>query len=226
MKGYLQRLVQTVTSPAESVHPWTGSMFAAGHHGDFNVVQTDESAPVTAVRQSLDVMGPASAQSSTGLAPTETSPPRAEHNSTISELRARQIPGDFRQAGRSGTREPSLTERIIFEPLISDTERSAPEGADATELDDRPSLAGAEAVIKPRNTRPIAASLSPLPQAKSDARALAKPVAEDRQTDEIQIHIGRIEVTAIRPAAATVPKARDKEINLDAYLKRRDGRGR
>ena len=51
MKGYLQRLVHTVTKPAESVHPWTGSVFAAGHEGDLNAVQSEELAPVTAASQ-------------------------------------------------------------------------------------------------------------------------------------------------------------------------------
>ena len=59
---------------------------------------------------------------------------------------------------------------------------------------------------------------------KKDARAVRNSAALDRQTDEIQIHIGRIEVTAVHPPAPKAPKARDKEISLDAYLQRRDGR--
>src|SRR5262245_16722117 len=50
MKGYLQRLVQTVTNPADSVHPWTGPMFAGAHQGDLDVVQTEELATATAPR--------------------------------------------------------------------------------------------------------------------------------------------------------------------------------
>jgi len=48
--------------------------------------------------------------------------------------------------------------------------------------------------------------------------------AAARQHDEIEIHIGRIEVTAVqqtasRPAAQPARKA----LNLDEYLKRREG---
>jgi hypothetical protein len=41
------------------------------------------------------------------------------------------------------------------------------------------------------------------------------------QHDEIEIHIGRIEVTAVQPAAqrSPAPPAR-KALNLDEYLKR------
>jgi hypothetical protein len=46
------------------------------------------------------------------------------------------------------------------------------------------------------------------------------------QGDDIQIHIGRIEVTAVRPAAAPQPagKTRRAAPSLDEYLRRRDGR--
>jgi hypothetical protein len=50
--------------------------------------------------------------------------------------------------------------------------------------------------------------------------------AATRQGDDIQIHIGRIEVTAVRPAPAPQPAARSRRRapSLDDYLKRRDGR--
>jgi hypothetical protein len=62
----------------------------------------------------------------------------------------------------------------------------------------------------------------------SKKEAFAAPrraVASEREPDEIQIHIGRIEVTAVpqtAPRPAVVPAS--KSINLDEYLKR--GRGR
>ena len=46
-------------------------------------------------------------------------------------------------------------------------------------------------------------------------------------TDEIQIHIGRIEVTAVPPPPVkTVPAPTRKSPSLDEYLKRRPGRAR
>jgi len=55
-------------------------------------------------------------------------------------------------------------------------------------------------------------------------RRAARP---ERETGDIQIHIGRIEVTAVPPAPAPArPEARlaRKSLNLDEYLKRRNGR--
>jgi hypothetical protein len=47
-----------------------------------------------------------------------------------------------------------------------------------------------------------------------------------QQADDIQIHIGRIEVTAVPPAAPRAPKAPHEGLSLDAYLNRRAGRAR
>jgi hypothetical protein len=240
MSGYLQRLMRTVTNPAESVHPWAGSIFAAVDRGDFNVVQTEELAPAAAARESSEVMSPASAQySSQPSVPTQASLPGAGHNSQASDSRTMQIAAGFPQAEPSAAHGPSVSERIIFEPLISYIERSSSDGA-ATELEMTPaqepetalppharrSLARTEFSIKPRNSRRLAVGSSPALPAKTGAPAVGSRVAGDQQTDEIQIHIGRIEVTAIYPPTPTVPKVRTKEISLDAYLKRRDGSSR
>ena len=138
MKGYLQRLIRTVTNPAESFHPWTGSIFAAVHPGDFNVVQTEALAPAAAATQSAEVMSPASPRYSKPTAPTQASPPGAGHNSQTPESRTFQIAAGFTQAERSADHDPSINERIIFEPLISYIERSSPDSADATELEMTP----------------------------------------------------------------------------------------
>jgi hypothetical protein len=53
-----------------------------------------------------------------------------------------------------------------------------------------------------------------------------RPEPPLREPDEIQIHIGRIEVTAVQPAApgAAAVKPRRSAPSLDEYLRRRDGR--
>jgi hypothetical protein len=239
MKGYLQRLMRTVTNPAESVHPWAGSIFAAADRGDFNVVQTEELAPATAARQSSEVISPPSARYSQPSVPTQALPPGAGDNSRTSESRVTPIAAGFTQTRRSADHGPSGSESIIFEPLIGSIERSSPDSA-ATELEMAPrqepetaspprrrrSLASAEAISKPGNARRLAVGSSPAPQAKTEARAVRGRVAGDQQTDDIQIHIGRIEVTAIHQPPPAAPKVRSKEMSLDAYLQRRDGRSR
>jgi len=47
---------------------------------------------------------------------------------------------------------------------------------------------------------------------------------EQRQSEDIQIHIGRIEVVAARPPRPAAPKTRRGISSLDEYLRRRDGK--
>jgi len=63
------------------------------------------------------------------------------------------------------------------------------------------------------------------PRRRPTASEVGRPEVAERQPDEIQIHIGRIEVTAVPPPVAA-PAARPvrKSQSLDDYLKRRDGR--
>jgi hypothetical protein len=225
VKGYLQRLVRTVTNPTESVHPWTGSIFASAHRGDSNVVPTEELAPAAAIGQASEEISPASEQYSPPLVPMQASPPGTRHNSQTLELRTTQVAAGFTRPERSADQGLSINKRIVFQPLISYV---TPEEEPETVLPPRGrrSLSDAEAIIKPGNARRLAVGSPPIPQAKTDGQPVGSHVAGDQQTDEIQIHIGRIEVTAIHPPAPTVPKPRNKEISLDAYLERRDGRAR
>jgi hypothetical protein len=48
-----------------------------------------------------------------------------------------------------------------------------------------------------------------------------RSVARERTNDDIQIHIGRIEVTAVHPPAPRTAKTPDRGPSLDAYLNRR-----
>ena len=56
---------------------------------------------------------------------------------------------------------------------------------------------------------------------RHDLRAARGPAAIQRESEDIQIHIGRIEVTAVHPPATRTPKAPDRGPSLDAYLNRR-----
>jgi hypothetical protein len=60
-------------------------------------------------------------------------------------------------------------------------------------------------------------------QAPASFAPLAQSAA--READEVRIHIGRIEVTAVAPAPArpAAPMPRHKAPSLEDYLKRRNG---
>jgi hypothetical protein len=230
MKGYLQRLLRTATSPAESVRPLTGSIFAAADRGDFNVVQNEELAPLL----------PASAQYSRASVLPQAWSLFAGQNSQTSESPTKETATGFTQFERSTGDESSADERIIFEPLVRYIERPSSDSADATERKMSPaqepetalplrtgrSLTGAESIIKPSNIRRLTVGSPGAALVKTEAPSAGSHVARDQQTDDIQIHIGRIEVTAVHPPAPAAPKVRSKEISLEAYLQRRDGRAR
>jgi hypothetical protein len=70
----------------------------------------------------------------------------------------------------------------------------------------------------------------PPPAAAPRAHRTAAPSVSARhaasEPHEVQIHIGRIEVTAVPPAPANAPVARPRRsaTSLDEYLRRRNGR--
>ena len=67
--------------------------------------------------------------------------------------------------------------------------------------------------------------IAPQVKAPRPAQAPTRSFAEAPHTDDIQIHIGRVEVIAVPPAEPrrTPPPAR-KGLSLDEYLSRRNGR--
>jgi hypothetical protein len=67
----------------------------------------------------------------------------------------------------------------------------------------------------------------PLPQHRQQGAAEpSRPAVPKHEPDEIQITIGRIEVTAVPDTPRPVPKPARKQLSLDDYLKQADARGR
>jgi hypothetical protein len=123
-------------------------------------------------------------------------------------------------------------------PHRPDTQRPGSLQPNANAPDDRRpessgNVAASEATPVKRTLTPlIAAALAPGPQpvtlrsaAKPNADAAQSFASRSRATDDIEIHIGRIEVAAMQ--AAPIRSAPDKPprraTSLDEYLKRRDG---
>jgi hypothetical protein len=92
-----------------------------------------------------------------------------------------------------------------YKPLVAESVRATPAPVFFRDLADSSASAAAE-----QGKRQVS------------HRRLGLPAGEP---DEIQIHIGRIEVTAVPPPApppASRPTSRS--VSLDEYLRRRDGR--
>ena len=221
-RGYLQRLVTAVAGRGDSIHPRTGSIFSP-HREEIDP-------PLHGWEEEADVVTAVQAQAdATSLElepPAHSVRPKSEHVSLLpntiakdSRSTERAAPPVF-TASRPDARVAGRRDEPAAEPQRSHLSRESAVDVDAPvpdAADDR----GFRPLIRPDGPSRSAAALAepkPLPQERTSR--------VDRQADDIQIHIGRIEVTAVRSAAPPAPKAPDRSLSLDAYLNRRNGRAR
>lgn len=229
MTGYLQRLLGSVRQPAESVHPLLGSVFSPPPRGS----EQETSPP----HQEISALGQSE--------PLWPRPPHAEQASTSSSPPASftpQIQPALSQVGSSTAAaspksvrgEDSLAplfSRALLDELASRIEREREPDAvvkveKQEELSQRVDLPESQSLVK---TSRLAeeAGLKPQPFARVIPSVKREPpLRAPAQPDEIQIHIGRIEVTAVQqtPARPALKTSRRGPV-LDEYLKRRDRRG-
>jgi hypothetical protein len=217
MSGFLQRLAAGAINPARSIHPVVGSVFSpadkstgAGRgleSSSTQVIATGPTAPASTAAaglvMSLSSKMPLAENFAGTAAPVQSEPAPVLDAVRVSTPReaadASLHPSEHRL-----TQTPALQSRDLGAarqpPLL------LPRGpADA--VDARRQAA------ERRTALPVAASRPP-------ARSAARPDAQ-REPDEIQIHIGRIEVTAMPPPVAPrAVKAQRRGLSLDEYLKR------
>lgn len=223
MSGYLQRMVATGAGRAESVHPRTGSLFAP---------HPAETATPSAIVEEHET-----AAAADGRAQEAQMPPRLERAEPV-PARAPQssyVPLVPEIVPRAQANEPASAFPIAA-PLTATG--PAPAGDDQQPPDTRVGRAGAvddPGAVMPIGSRTGDTSSSIAPTrivVESHGRAAppARPRHEqgraqaDRQADDIQIHIGRIEVTAVAPPAPRASRPRDRTPSLDEYLNRRRAR--
>jgi hypothetical protein len=235
MSGYLQRMVASARTPGRSVHPIVGSYFSgAGFGAPIENLQAGEEflrtpSPGTVEKPSPEVPAPPAAR---GRIPTEESADETE-STTLPEERT----PEFRVAPHRGV--PQTPAAAADRPVLAGTPSyrpTVPSGIRPPVQDPVP--AGNAAAPVPY--RPLIEEVQPPASPQMEfmrSAASAAPRGESqvgwpvrgtqpaaRQYDEIEIHIGRIEVTAVsQPAARPASQPARKSLNLDEYLKRREG---
>jgi hypothetical protein len=213
MSGYLQRLVRTAAQPVQSVHPFAGSIFASSYDEKTRGVESEELVvAASAVPSSADPTSQPQNVPQHNMR-TEAGPifeyrpiaPVGPGTSLHSEGEAKALPSTEEQPDRSSRPAANIkanaTERLLspvalqteFHPLMLQEAFVAEHG-----LTHAPSRAATRSLTDNR-----------------------RPVAAERAQDDIQIHIGRIEVTAVHPPAPRPAKTPDRGPSLDAYLNRR-----
>ncbi|HEX7362541.1 MAG TPA: hypothetical protein VF283_18770 [Bryobacteraceae bacterium] len=223
MSGYLHRLVHSALHPRETVHPRTRPLFAA--------YRSEPDSPGESFEQAETVAAPpARSESSATGEPAET----ARHSARFGDSQFPLLP-------RTANEPPPIWEPVQRAHVSRSAGNEAQHDASEHAVDVRQQLAAAQVqraesylpLIQPQRSE--ANSTTPeIPQFSTirPREASAHLPTEGRRTragrepDEIQIHIGRIEVTAVQPPAPRAPKGPDKNISLDAYLERRNGRAR
>jgi hypothetical protein len=225
MSGYLQRLARSVVERGDSVHPRTGSIFSPR--------QEETRAPLQGLGE-VEHVTPAHQRPESRATPSELDEAepfrRVTQRSEHTPLLPRSAASDTRSTAHTPPAFP-VPLRHGGEPVVSgDAPSWEPPKipfTDATEVHvtapvTRDANDAFRALMKP-------ASVSDVVTRSAQPRNMAvQPNAPrgGRQPDDIQIHIGRIEVIAVPPPAPRAPKAPDRSPSLDAYLSRRDGRAR
>jgi hypothetical protein len=137
--------------------------------------------------------------------------------------------------GASRHEERIDAQRAPFRPLLAAAESESAESSwynaadgerqvrsgDGLEREDSAPESSFEPLLPRESRSPLA--VSGVRRAKSDA--FQRSIPAEREPDRVEIHIGRIEVTAVpQEAPRPAPTRPRKSLDLGEYLKRRDGR--
>lgn len=218
--SYLQRLVESAQRPGGSVHPLAGSLYAPSGSPLAGIFEESEER-VAATRGSAGTTG------------------RERPIEQSREVRVSPAPVPLRISEKQTAADPvpreSRVESIAFEPLVP------PRPADAVEATAEARPLSPSAETRAAETRdpetiervsyvpllmPQAAEepvLPARPEMRPVARAAARTAAAApaRESNDVEIHIGRIEVTAMPPAAPRqAPRRPRAGLNLGEYLAR------
>ena len=229
MKGYLQRMAASAVRPQSGIHPLVGSIYAGRAFADAPrdataVAGLHEEERWTTSRQ------PVGEQRDAGIEPDAS----LLLESATSEVAQRGSEPPANAAARGEGRIDA--QRAPFRPLLAAAEAESDESSrydsaadgerqtlsgDGLEREDSAPESGFGALLPRESRSPL--SVSGVRRAKSEAFQHSAPA--EREPDRVEIHIGRIEVTAVpQEAPRPAPTRPRKSLDLGEYLKRRDGR--
>lgn len=236
MKSYLQRLALGVMQPVQSIHPMVGSVFSPPPDTETKFVSSlagpdyeyrqENATNVSSVEQ-RQFQPTSRAQESNSL--TE---PQPGYRPLMPELAALPIGNQSRPATPHAENPPSDRGETVSSSSFANgagTESSRPADSQRDEKTQNvtvrhvyaPIVSGS--LVRPGNPELSKQNTNPF---AGDARQKMQGMprhaaAAAREPDEIQIHIGRIEVTAVPQAPApTATKPLRKGLNLEEYLRR------
>lgn len=254
MTGYFQRMALSAIKPGGSpLRPITGSIYASANFRPGQEPLAMEQHILSAKPDELDTRPvapakpPPSSRVQSDAMPERREahlPPRPAQPRTDLAARPRDVPIRDEIETERPTRhfavrpDPKPPER---QPTPSRHEAILPEETRiAKEADDsrRPDASSAERIFvpvvpgdfqpqSPSSPNPTRSDDRPRLAARRESNGAARVLSSaSREPDEIQIHIGRIEVTAAPPPPprAPAPKAQRKAPSLAEYLGRNKGR--
>jgi len=238
MKGYLQRIAATAVRPRGNIHPFVGSMFpTARREPAIDAAPQIEELIVADAGQRAGTRRDASG--ATNDAARRHDPASADAHPTVTRSTERVSFQPLLPDARRETATPAIhanadererdSQPVFLYAKQPETKPSERELAERIVFEDAPSSgSNVELTRSLRQTlRESEGSLSVNRARRITPSYASQPASPAREPDEIQIHIGRIEVTAMPPPVArpVAPAAR-KGPSLDEYLSRRDGRAR
>ena len=242
MSGYLQRLGISASRPAQRLRPWLGSIFSGERHeesaagGIEEVTQespgpapTEDSgpdSPASHAKPVEHVAQPAPPRGKNAPEATGGRPERSHFQPLLPDLREKPAASDTISPETAAQTFTGQHTRSVVESEARLSAASLPGDATSTDREatesDRGTGSHDQSPAREANT------LSPVMTARKRMYDTTPARREPTRSEpeDIQIHIGRIEVIAAPPPAARAPAApTSRSTKLEDYLNSR-GRGR
>jgi hypothetical protein len=242
MKGFLFRVAASVVRPQPSVHPIVDSIYSNSRLRSATSLTQQETFSVTASPDTDNTLGSEQRETARTSLETHNKPasspverqagevsdepfrpllPRRTFEANAAETSSPNISHPRSRTEGDSPLSPSHPEHVVpsivsgFVPIVR-----APDSVSAESIS---AISKPQPPHAPREDRAITRAQS----RRQSGQALPASRASQGPADDIQIHIGRIEVIAVPPPVqrpATAPP--QKRLSLDEYLNRRNGRSR